>query len=193
MSLLVKMTWMTEQILTARLQISFLEENKRETSTVVHKVCDARVESNVEAKLDKEKLNLQFMTGSNGQTDHYQLYEINHYRHNHKSNGYNLDIDIQEEHGRYQKQPHHNSEMTSCMLLTTHSLYLNLPHKTRPRLIFQLLHKAHCMISSTPAKEKEGGDTNDIQHAYSTDRRVCDRKINCCWKKNSERRQLRKM
>lgn len=89
------MSWMTEHTLAARSQISFLEQNKRETKTAVHSVLMPGVKSNIQA--EEEELNLQLMTGSKWQRDDYQLYEINHYPHTQKSNESDLNIRTQRE------------------------------------------------------------------------------------------------
>ena len=74
---------MTEHTLMISSLISFLEPNKRQTQTAVHKSVDERVKSNIHAEEVKRKLDLQFMTGFNSETDDKQLHEIKGYCNTH--------------------------------------------------------------------------------------------------------------
>lgn len=92
-SLLVKISLMIVHTLRARSNISFLEENRRETKTACVNGTGLWVKSNIQAA--EEPFDSQFMTGSDWQTDDYQLYEINHYHHTHKSNENNLNTHME--------------------------------------------------------------------------------------------------
>ena len=58
-------------------------EKTREKETACVNDTGLWVKSNIQA--EEEPFNSQFMTGSDWQTDNYQLYEMNHYQHTHKS------------------------------------------------------------------------------------------------------------